>query len=258
MGAAGSLEGLRVLVTRPAERSRALCAALRRRGALPLPVPAIEIAAPDSPGALRDAMAGLDRFDLGVFVSPGAVEHALAFAPPSLPVPRRVAAIGPGTWAALERHGIVPAILPDAPFNSEALLCHGELGASRIAGTRVAILKGEGGREHLARELRRRGARVEEISAYRRRRPRDLERRLRAGPVPDAVILTSAEGARNLLDAAGREGRAKLDRAHFVVISERVAAALRELGVEAVPSVAPRAGDAGLIEAMEAWAERRQ
>lgn len=256
--AAGSLEGLRVLVTRPRERAPALCAELRRRGALPLPVPAIEIAAPDRPGALREAMAGLERFDLGVFVSPSAVDGAMAFAPPEGIAPRRVAAIGPGTRAALERYGIVPAILPDAPFDSEALLRCGELGADRIAGARVAILKGEGGREHLARELRRRGARVEEISVYRRRRPLDLERRLRTGPVPDAVILTSAEGARNLLDAAGREGRARLARVHFVVISERVAAALRGLGVEAAPSVAPRADDAGLLEAMAAWAERRR
>ena len=70
--------------------------------------------------------------------------------------------------------------------------------------------------------------------------------------------MTSAQSARNLLDAAGREGRTRLATAHFVAISERVAGVLRELGVEGPVSIAPRASDAGLVEAMEAWAAGRR
>ena len=257
-GTGGTLGGLRVLVTRPPQRARSLCAELRRRGALPVPLPAIEIAAARNLRALREAMAGLDRYDLAVFVSPSAVEHALALAPSGWPGTLRAAAIGPGTRAALARCGIEPAFVPAEPFDSEALLRCPELAADRVAGARIALFKGEGGREHLARELRRRGARVEEVETYRRQRPRDLESRLRCSPVPDLVVLTSAEAARNLLGAAAREGAPRLAAAHFVVISERVADALRELGAEGPASVAPRASEAGLIEAMEAWAAGRR
>ena len=165
---------------------------------------------------------------------------------------------GPGTRAALVGCGVEPAFVPAEPFDSEALLRCPELGADRVARARIALFKGEGGRANLARALRCRGARVDEIVTYRRRPPRDLDIRLRDSPAPDLVILTSAEAARNLLGAAEREGGTRLAAAHFVVISERVAGALRELGVEGPASVALRASDAGLIEAMETWAASRQ
>lgn len=254
----GTLDGLRVLVTRPRQRAGPLAAALGRRGALPLSVPAIEIAGPEDAEAVKEAMARLHRFDLVIFASPSAVEHAMAHAPRGPLRGLRAAAIGPGTRVALRRHGIEPAFLPEEPYNSEALLCRSELSTARVEGTRIAIVKGRGGREHLARVLRRRGAHVREVETYRRRRPRDLALRLRAIPDPDAVILTSAEAARNLLGAAGAAGRPRLATAHFVVISERVAATLRELGVEAPPSVASRAGDTALVEALESWAAKRR
>ena len=257
--APGTLDGLRVLVTRPSQRAAPLAASLRRRGALPLSVPAIEIAGPEDAEAVREVMARLHRFDLAIFVSPSAVEHAVALAPRGgAPRSFRAAAIGPGTRVVLLRHGIEPAFVPDEPYDSESLLCRSELSTDRVEGMRIAIFKGQGGREHLAGVLRRRGAQVREVETYRRRRPRDLPLNLRAIPDVDVVILTSAEAARNLLGAAGDAGRPRLAAAHFVVISERVAATLRELGVDAPPSVASRAGDAGLIEALESWAAKRR
>ncbi len=251
------LGGLRVLVTRPSTRARPLCALLRREGALPFLVPAIEIAPCQNPEAARRAMARLARYDLAIFVSPSAVEHALALVPSGWPGDLRVAAIGPGTRDALLGHGVELAFHSQAPFDSDALLACEDLAAARIAGSRILLVKGEGGREHLARELGRRGARVDAVETYRRRRPRDLALRLRAAPVPDLVVLTSLEAARNLLAAAGEEERRRLAGAHFVAISARVAEALPGLGVESAASVAPRASDAGLLAAMKEWAGRR-
>ena len=203
-------------------------------------------------------MVRLARYELAIFVSPNAVECALALVPSGWPRRLPAAAIGPGTRDALLGHGIEPAFEPKAPFDSEALLACRELAADRLAGSSIALLKGEGGREHLAHELRRRGARVDEIETYRRRRPRDLGSRLRDAPAPDLVVLTSVEAARNLLGAAGEEGGGRLAGAHFVAISRRVADALLGLGVESPVSVAPQAGDAGLLAAMEEWAAGRQ
>ena len=252
------LGGLRVLVTRPQARARPLCALLRQKGAIPLLVPAIEIAPSRDPESARRAMVHLARYDLAIFVSPSAVEHALALVPSGWPRCLPAAAIGPGTRDALLGHGIEPAFEPKAPFDSEALLACRELAADRLAASSIALLKGEGGREHLARELRRRGARVNEVDTYRRRCPRGLGSRLRAAPAPDLVVLTSVEAARNLLRAAGEEGRGRLAGAHFVAISARVADALPGLGVESPASVAPRASEAGLLAAMEAWAAGRR
>lgn len=248
------LGGLRVLVTRPPSRARPLCALLRQKGAVPVLVPAIEIAPSRDPASAKRAMARLARYDLAVFVSPSAVEHALEFLPSGWPCPLRVAAIGPGTRDALLGHGIEPAFEPKAPFDSEALLASRELAADRVAGSWIALFKGEGGREHLARELRRRGARVDEVETYRRRCPRDLGSRLRAAPAPDLVVLTSVEAARNLFGAAEEGESGRLASAHFVAISARVADALPGLGVESPASVAPQASDAGLLAAMEEWA----
>ncbi len=203
-------------------------------------------------------MARLTRYDLAIFVSPSAVEHALTLLPSGWPRCLPAAAIGPGTRDALLGRGIEPALQPRVPFDSEALLACRELAADRVAGSRIALLKGEGGREHLARELRRRGARVDEVDTYRRRCPRDLGSRLRAAPAPDLVVLTSVEAARNLLGVAGEEGRRRLAGAHYVAISARVADALPGLGVERPASVAPRASDAGLLAAMEEWAAGRR
>ena len=258
VGGSDLLAGLRVLVTRPEPRAHRLCAELRRRGAVPVAAPAIELVAPQDPRAARNALAGLDRFDLGVFVSPSAVEWALVLLAPEHPLPRRIAAMGPGTGAALERSGIETSLRSGPPFDSEALLRCPALAAERIGGMRIAVLKGEGGRDCLAGGLRRRGARVEEIDVYRRRRPPGLALRLRDSLPCDAVVLTSAEAAGNLLDAAGREGGLGLAAAHFVVISERVAETLRGLGVREAPTVARQASDRGLVEAIEAWAAGRR
>ena len=203
-------------------------------------------------------MARLARYDLAIFVSPSAVECALALVPSGWPRGLPAAAIGPGTRDALLGHGVEPALEPKAPFDSEALLACRELAADRLDGSSIVLLKGEGGREHLAHELRRRGARVDEAETYRRRCPRDLGSRLRAAPAPDLVVLTSVEAARNLLGVAGEEGRGRLAGAHFVAISARVADALPGLGVENPASVAPRASDAGLLAAMEEWAAGRR
>ena len=247
-----------MLVTRPVERAHALCAELMRRGATPVPVPAIEIAAPRDPGVVREALARLHRFHLAVFVSAGAVEQALALAPSGWPRGLPVAAIGPGTRAALRRHAIEPSVVPEDRFDSEALLRCPELARDAVAGRRIALCKGEGGREHLAGELRRRGARVTEIVTYRRRPPEGLGGRLRCCRGLDLATLTSVEAAGNLADAADAEGRIRLARAHFVAISERVSEAVREGGLGRSVSVAPRASDAGLVQAMEEWAASRR
>jgi uroporphyrinogen-III synthase len=88
---------------------------------------------------------------------------------------------------------------PQSSADSEALLSLPEL--RDVAGRRVLVFRGEGGREVLAAELTARGARVEYAECYRRERPsadaRPLIEAWRRGEV-HAVTAFSVEAVENL------------------------------------------------------------
>jgi uroporphyrinogen-III synthase len=197
------LAGKRVLVTRPRNRAAALEASIRDAGGDPILWPAIEITDPDD-FAPFDSIAGrLESYDVTIFVSPTAVERAFARIKqlgirwPSRPA---IAAIGPGTQRELDDRGFDQVIAPQDQADSEGLLALPLLGG--IAGKRVAIFRGVGGRELLATVLARRGATVEVAECYRRVRPA-----LPGSPPPwasqclHAVTVSSGEGLASVAEA---------------------------------------------------------
>lgn len=115
-----------VVLTRPAGQSAALAAALEREGIAAFDFPLIEIAPAEDLAPLRERLASLERFALVVFVSPNAIERALELATrltPGFVWPRSVpiGVVGPGSVAALARHGIVaPAYEVIAPAGAQA------------------------------------------------------------------------------------------------------------------------------------------
>ena len=228
------LAGVAVLVTRPAERAGGLAAVLERRGARVVHSPVIEIRPVASSRAPEPG-----RYDLLLFVSPAAVEHggrlaAGADAPP-------VGAVGPGTAAALAERGIDTAILARTSNDSEGLLAHPALAGERVAGRRVLIVRGEGGRPHLGEQLMARGATVDYAEVYRRSRPTALDP---AAPAAcDIVTLTSNEGAQNLLALVDATTRRALLQRPVAVASERTARRARELGFAGPVEVAGGADD---------------
>jgi uroporphyrinogen-III synthase len=115
------------------------------------------------------ALAALHEFDLAIFVSPTAVAKAMPH-DRAWPERVRVAAVGAGTRRALEKHGIANVIAPTAGADSEALLATREVGD--VAGKRIAILRGDGGRALLGDTFIERGANVEYVTCYRRLLPK--------------------------------------------------------------------------------------
>lgn len=250
-----SLQGLGVVVTRPEHQAASLCALLETAGARVLRIPALSIEPLADPAAACVALARLARFDLVIFVSANAVEHALRLLggrPPTLDWPR-IAAVGPATAAALERRGLRVDLVPRPRHDSEALLALPELAAPEVFGRRVAIFSGEGGREVLARTLLARGARVDRIPVYRRVCPagsvQPLLQARRSGEV-DAIVVTSGEALHNLFELAGTGGRTWLLRTPLVVASERLASLAGHYGVRVAPVVASGAGDVALARAV--------
>lgn len=250
-----TLTGRTIVVTRPEAQAAGLCEAIVARGGTALRFPVLGIAPPLDDTGLADATARLEQFDLAFFVSPNAVEHALGYilARRSWPTRVVIATVGGGSERALHRMGFPRVVAPQSGFDSEAVLALPEFAAEVVAGRRVVVFRGDGGRELLGEELARRGAVVEYVTAYRRFRPQaDTEGLLaaaRAGRL-DALVLTSSEGVRNLVDMLGADILAVLCDVPVYAPHPRIAALALEAGFRSV--VETDAGDAGILAGLEA------
>lgn len=251
MNAPCALGGRGVLVTRPAGQAEPLCQLIEAAGGRPIRFPTIAIAPtthPDAAALLAEA------WDLMYFVSPNAVEQALALVPDGTwPRVSRLAAVGRGTARALAAGGRAPDLVPNERYESEALLAMPELAEPR--GHRALIVRGEGGRGLFAETLAARGAEVHFAEVYRRVRPSvDPAPLLARWPDEvDLVMATSDEVLLNLAELLGPAGREQLLQTPLVVIAERTAETARALGF-AVVRVAERAEDAAILRALCAQA----
>lgn len=243
------LAGRAVVITRPASEAQRLAALVREAGGEPLLYPAIEILDVADSTALDRAIGQLDQFDLAIFVSPSAVRHAMTRirAQRALPLRLNYAAIGPGGVRALQSFGVTEVIAPSgdsARYDSEALLATAFL--REVRGKRVAIFRGDGGRELLAETLTARGATVDCVTCYRRGKPTfdpaPLIVRLTNGEVA-AVIVTSSEGLRNFCERLS--DTRVLAGTLMVVPHPRIAAVARDLGITRV--VESASGDEALM-----------
>ena len=251
LGTGRPLAGRGIAVTRPRGQAQALAALIEAAGGKPIVFPLIEIAEAEDQAALAALIDRLGEFDLAVFISPSAVDKALDMirARRKLPASLALAAVGAGTARALQRLGAGTVIVPPERFDSEALLDLPQL--RDVAGKRVVIFRGEGGRELLGDTLRARGASVEYAQCYRRLRPEAgagvlLDTLARGGL--HAITLTSSEGARNLLDMTDAKDRKALRRVPVFASHPRIADAARELGFESVHVTGT--GDEGLLRGL--------
>lgn len=208
--AAGSrpLEGLGVVLTRPRAQAEPVAAALRDAGAEVLVFPTLEIVGAPLGGESAAALSSLAEASLAIFVSANAAEHGLAAvaARGAWPASVRAATVGQATAQRLRAAGLHDVIAPTERFDSESLLAL--IPDSLVAGQRVLIFRGVGGREHLRTSLEARGARVAYVECYRRVRPSTdataLREAIGAGRIGAAQAM-SAEALANLIDMAGAD-----------------------------------------------------
>ena len=236
--------GLRLLVTRPARPAEALARSLRRAGHRPVLLPLIEIRPLDF--RAPEFRAG----DILIFVSPSAVHHGLPRLAP-LPPDVVLATVGKGTARELEAAlGRAPDICPRERFDSEALLAEPALGD--VAGRRVFIVRGHGGRETLARGLAERGARVRYLEAYERRplAVADTLNRLLEEAALDAILVTSTEILDHLLAQTDTRNRARLLDLPLLAIHPRQAERARQLGFRRILT-ATDGSDGAIMAALE-------
>lgn len=205
------LLGRRIVVTRPREQAPELARLLEDRGAEVLVAPTIVLAAPEDAGPLERAAASAETYDWILFTSANGVRAFFArFAAQQRDVRVlagcRFAAIGPETAAALERLLLRPAVIA-SEFRAEGLL--DALAAHDLDGRRVLLPRAAGARAILPQALVQRGARVDEVVAYRAVPPPpaalvELRRALDAGAV-DAITFTASSTVRHFATALGAD-----------------------------------------------------
>ena len=247
-----ALQGCRILVTRPAAQAATLAAMIAGAGGEPVLFPLLEIGPADDPAPLDEATSHLDDYAIAVFISPNAVEYSLPriLEQRAWPVQLQAAVIGPGTAAQLALHGIEQVVAPTARFDSEGVLELPAFQAERVAGKRILILRGNGGRELLAETLRERGAKVDCVTCYNRAAPADgdaILSRLRNNEL-DALTISSSEGLRNLLALLDTEALEDLNFLPLFVPHRRIAEVAAELGLFNVVLTGP--ADAGILESL--------
>ncbi|MEO6974496.1 MAG: uroporphyrinogen-III synthase [Gallionella sp.] len=245
------LAGFKVVVTRPRDQALKLAQKIEQAGGVPLLFPLLEITPVQDATALNEQVARLGQFNMAVFVSPNAVHYGVAAIRSSGAVPDslKIATVGQGSAQALRESGITSVIAPTKRFDSEGLLALPEL--QHVAGWRVMIFRGDGGRELLGNTLKERGAAVEYASCYRRSKPQQDKSVLMAS-VPDAIIVTSSEALDYLWQMLDDNEQDVLRNTALFVPHARIARLAREQGWARVQVTT--SGDDVMLSALITWA----
>ena len=240
-----TLDGITVLITRPAERSARLVDLLEERGARVIVAPTIAIRPARSAAltrALRDLAAG--RFRWIVLTSPatvGMLDERLAS---PRDVRADVAAIGDGTAEAFARWADREVDLRAARFTTAGLARAFPRGDGRVLCARADIAP-----EGLEDALAAKGWSPTRVDAYRTVFPTSLPaeaRRALASGVVDVVTFTSASTVRGFVGAVGQVGAAP----KIVSIGPVTSKEAREHGLR-VHAVADPHTTEGLVAAIE-------
>jgi len=246
------LDGVRVVVTRPAHQAEELLAAFRAAGARAEPLPLIEVGPPEDPAPLERAVRGIAGYDWVVFASANAVEALLGLLPAELPGGVCAAAVGPATAEALRGRGVEPVLVAE-DRRAEGLAA--ELAPRLAPGARILLPQPADARPVLAEGLARAGAAVDAVIAYTKRPSADAPARAREllGSAASLgwVTFTSPAIARAFADLFGPAWPARRPTLRAASIGPVTSAELRRLGVEPAAEAAA-AGDAELVAAVVA------
>jgi uroporphyrinogen III methyltransferase / synthase len=234
------LAGVTVAVTRARAQASGLASRLRGLGANVVQAPVIRIRELDGPSP------AVESYDLVCLTSPNGVRLlfqrlAAAGRDARALAGVRVAAIGPGTAAALSEHGVIADVVPER-FVAEGLV----EALAEIPIRRALVARGAQARDVLPDALRQRGAEVDVLALYETIAERLTPVQRSEVGEADYVTFTSASTVRFFFDAVGDR---MSSRARLVSIGPITSAELRRRGFE--PHVeAVRHDIDGLLDAL--------
>ena len=242
------LAGVTIAVTRARAQASGLAARLRGLGAEAIEAPAIRVVGLEGPAPQ------MNRYDLVCLTSPNGVRFlferltALGLDARSL-AGARVAAIGPGTAAALLAHGVIADVVPEK-FVAEGLV----EALADLPVERALIARAADARDVLPDALRERGAEVDVVALYETvAEPFDDAQRAAVARA-DYVTFTSSSTVRFFFEAL--DGAALGSGTSLASIGPVTSDTLREHG--RAPDVEAERHDIdGLVDALVADAARR-
>lgn len=167
------LSGKRVVVTRTRKQAGELASLLADKGADVLELPTIRVVPPSDKHSFAEAVVDCPHYDWLVFSSPNGVERFFeAFYAVYEDIREiggaRIAAVGPGTAAALKKYGIMVDVMPRKAV-AEELIAEFDRKADEfggIANVTMLWVHSEQGRDVIYKELMKRQAIVDECIAY--------------------------------------------------------------------------------------------
>jgi len=237
-----------VLVTRPRPQAAGLSRLLAERGIPSVDVPTVSIDTHSTAPELDTMLASIDGAAWLIVTSANgamALAERLAATGRSLPTDVRVAAVGPATARTLRRAGIGVAYVPDT-YVTVAIAA----GLGDVRNHRVVLARADAATPAVTDLLRARGARVEEVVAYRTvegpAASRDALRRALHGD-PSGIAFTSGSTVRGLMRLASPIDRARARSVPAFCIGPVTASVARRLGFH-VAGVADEHTAAGLAD----------
>jgi uroporphyrinogen III methyltransferase / synthase len=252
-----SLAGKRVLITRAAAQSEALARELSARGAIPVVRPLVSFADPEDFVPVDAAINEIEQFDWMILTSAQAVRALVkrgAELKRSLISPGgelRIAAVGPVTAEAARRAGLLVQYV--AETHTGVALAE-ELG-KKLQGAKVFLPRSDRANPDLPAALKRHGAQVTEVIAYRTLKPaREDQEKLReiAEGEADAALFFSPSAVQIFAELFGSEQlRALQDKLAITAVGPVTAQALLEAGVQRKVL----AGDTTAVAVIEALEE---
>lgn len=228
----------RLLLTRPAEESAVLAQTLADEGIFSSRLPLLEIEPLPASAEQHTVIHDLDIYSAVIVVSKPAARLGLERVAQCWPQTPLLPwfSVGAGTAQLLQDYGL-DVSWPEGGDDSEALLQLPRLQQSiALPGSRVLIMRGEGGRELLAERLRGLGVSVDYLELYKRNLPyyppSTLCLRVAAERL-NAVAVSSGQGLEHLRRLAG-DAWPQLAQLTLFVPSPRVAEMAREAGARTV------------------------
>ncbi|WP_342227523.1 uroporphyrinogen-III synthase [Rickettsiella endosymbiont of Rhagonycha lignosa] len=252
-----ALQGLRVLITRPAFQAKDLAAQTQYNGGVVVYFPTLEIIATKNIKKVLLGIKKLKEYDFVIFISPNSVFntaesiHSICL---FWPGNTKTIATGPGTASALKQCGLPSDHCPEKDFNGTGLLNLAAL--QDIKQKKILIIKGEGGRSYLAKGLKARGALIDSLNVYKRQLPKIDKIDIPNQESIDVIICTSHSGLKNLVSLLHPYWQDILLKKQLLVISSRLADSAKKLGFVKPPLISDNATNTAILQTLFSWREQ--
>ncbi|KZN36080.1 hypothetical protein N480_19005 [Pseudoalteromonas luteoviolacea S2607] len=218
---------MKFAITRPQGKGEALATELANQGVLALCTPVLAL---NSVEVSQAQLIEVCEAEILIFISQDAVFNLAAQLEKlamALPTSNRLLAVGQQTAEAIQHHFARNAIVPTKQ-DSEGLVALPEL--QQVEQARIALIKGRGGRAHIAKTLKSRQAILNSCCVYER-----LPAKASAddwldhwmGAQIDGIVLTSNAAVDAIFHCHKPALLRWLKTRHFVVVSERIAQHLK-------------------------------